>query len=177
MEPHQERIKEATMSYLASLLLLMLAFGPVPQQQEPPKAVPETVVKPDKVAVYVYRYKQYQGGALEPSVFCDEVQLARMDNGRFFKVLLEPGKHVFRSEDKQSGVELDLKPGQDYYLRVEISVGFWKGHGRLLLVPAEQGAFEIKKLKPLSAEKVKDRERVVVDGSATAAKTEEPKKQ
>lgn len=114
--------------------------------------------------VYVYRYKQFVGGALEPSVYCDEAQLARMDNGRYFMASIAPGKHTFRSNDQQSGMEWDLKPGQEYFLRVEIATGFMKGRGRLVVVPREQASYELKssKLKPLDAGKVVDKDRVSV---------------
>ena len=46
---------------------------------------------------------------------------------------LSPGKHAFRSNDKQSVVDLDLKSGQTYFIRIDIATGFWKGHGRLTL--------------------------------------------
>jgi len=36
-----------------------------------------------------------------------------------------------------------------------------KGHGRLLSIAPEQGSYEIKKLKPLDADKVKDTQHVV----------------
>lgn len=110
--------------------------------------------------VYFYRYKQYIGSALSPSVYCDEGELARMENGRFFVAKLKSGKHVFRSNDRQSGVETELKGGQEYYVRVELVPGMLKGHGRLILTQPEQGAYEIKKLKPLDADKVKDNEHV-----------------
>jgi hypothetical protein len=113
--------------------------------------------------VYVYRYKQFVGYTVEPSVYCNEVQLARMDNGRYFKVALAPGTYVFRSNDKQSGIEMELKAGEQYYMRVEIVQGLWKQYGRLVLMAKEQGSYEIKKLKPLGAGKIKDRQRVVVD--------------
>lgn len=118
-----------------------------------------------KATVYVYRYKQFVGSALSPSVYCDEVQLARIENGRYFAAKIDPGKHVFHSNDKQSGVELDLKAGQNYFIRVEIATGFMKGHGRLVLVPAEQGGYELQssKLKPLDSNKVEDTSRVSVD--------------
>lgn len=114
-----------------------------------------------QATVYVYRYKQFVGSALSPSVYCDETELARMENGRFFVVKLPAGKHVFRSNDKQSGVEEDLKGGQTYYIRVELVPGMMKGHGRLLSIAPEQGSYEIKKLKPLDADKVKDTQHVV----------------
>lgn len=113
--------------------------------------------------VYIYRYKQFIGYTVEPSVYCNEVRLARMDNGRYFKVVLAPGTYTFRSNDKQSGIEMELKSGEQYYMRVEIVQGLWSQHGRLVLMAKEQGAYEIKKLKPLSPGKIKDRKRVVVD--------------
>jgi hypothetical protein len=112
--------------------------------------------------LYFYRIKQFAGSALEPTVYCDNVELARMDNGRYFGVSLTPGKHTCRMGDKQTGFEIDAKPGQEYYAKIGIEAGFWKGHGRLTLVQPEQGAFELKKVKPLGASKVKDKKLVVV---------------
>jgi hypothetical protein len=118
-----------------------------------------------KSVVYVYRYKQFVGSALAPSVYCDEAQLARMENGRYFAINVDPGRHTFRSNDAQSGVQLDVKPGQEYYIRVEIVPGMMKGHGRLILTAAEQGRYELQsnKLKPLDANKVLDASRVSVE--------------
>lgn len=116
-----------------------------------------------KATIYFYRYKQFIGYRAKPSVYCDETQLAKIQNGRFFVVKLDPGKHTFRANDKQSGVELDVKAGQVYYIRVEIVESFLKQYGRLVLMAPEQGAYEVKKLKPLGAENVRDRLRVVVE--------------
>lgn len=115
-----------------------------------------------KATLYFYRLKQYAGSALEPTVYCDDKQLARMDNGRYFGVKLDPGKHACNMGDKQTGFELDLKAGQVSYAKVAIETGFWKGHGRLTLVQPEQGAFEIKKTSPLGSGKVKDRALVAI---------------
>lgn len=115
-----------------------------------------------KATIYFYRIKQFAGSALEPSVYVDDKEVARMDNGRFFGVMLEPGKHTFRMGDKQTGFEIDMKSGQVYYARVSIEPGFWKGHGRLMLLQPEQGSFEIKKVKPLGVDKVKDRSLVTI---------------
>jgi len=126
----------------------------VPQSGAPAEA---------KVSVYIYRYKQFVGSALQPSVYCDDAQLARMENGRYFTAKIDAGKHTFRSNDQQSGVELDLKAGQEYFLRVEIATGMLKGHGRLVLTAPEQGRFEVKGLKPLDEGKVADKTRVSVE--------------
>src|ERR1700730_9147034 len=93
-----------------------------------------TDTKASKATVYVYRYKQFVGGALAPSFYCDETELARMENGRYFTANIDPGKHNSCTIGKQSGKELDMKAGQEYFLRVEIAAGVMKGHGRLVLM-------------------------------------------
>jgi hypothetical protein len=138
---------------LSTLLLTgLLAFAQAPANS----ATPAVGGQASKATVYVYRYKQFVGSALEPSVYCDDAQLARMSNGRYFTVKVDPGKHTFTSNDKQSGIELDAKAGQEYFMRVELVPGMMKGHGRLILMSAEQGAYELKsdKLKPIDASRV-----------------------
>jgi hypothetical protein len=115
-----------------------------------------------KASVYVYRYKQFTGSGLTPSVYCDEQEMARMDNGRYFVVQIDAGKHTFRSNDKQASIDLETKAGQKYYIRIEIASGFMKGHGRVVLMSPEQGESEIKKLKPLDDGDVRDHDKVVV---------------
>ncbi len=130
--------------------------------QEAAQPAPPVAVEADKSIIYFYRVKQFAGSSLEPSVYCDDKELARMDNGRYFGVKLPPGKHTFRMGDKQTGFEIDMKAGQNYYAKVSLEIGMWKGHGRLTLIQPEQGSFEIKKVKPLGADKIKDRALVAI---------------
>jgi hypothetical protein len=109
-----------------------------------------------KARVYVYRYKQYAGSGIRPSIFCDEKDIARIQNGHGVVMGLTPGKHTFRSNDKQSQIEVDLKPGQECYIRLEIAVGMWKGHGRLTMIMPEQGIGEFKQMKPADPGMIKD---------------------
>ena len=117
----------------------------------------------DKARVYVYRYKQYAGKALRPSIYVEDRDVARIQNGRYVILSLPTGKHSFRSNDKQSEIDLDLKGGQDYYIRIDIAMGLWKGHGRLTLVQPEQGAGEMKQMKPADSGMINDREYLVED--------------
>jgi hypothetical protein len=153
------------MRKLTMLALAVCFLGLAASAQEPAADSQTTDAKASKATVYVYRYKQFIGSALSPSVWCDETELARMENGRYFTVTLDPGKHTFHSNDPQSGVALDLKAGQPYFIRLEIATGLMKGHGRLTLVAAEQGTYELKssKLKPLDQGKVVDKTRVSVE--------------
>ena len=153
------------------VLGLTLTGAAIAQTEKPASDQPATGEA--KATIYFYRTKQFAGSGLEPSVFVDDKELARMDNGRYFGVTLEPGKHTFRMGDKQTGFEIDMKAGQEYYARVTIEAGFWKGHGRLTLMQPEQGAFEIKKVQPLGVSKVKNRDLVTIfEGSEKTTATE-----
>ncbi|HEX8493642.1 MAG TPA: DUF2846 domain-containing protein [Pyrinomonadaceae bacterium] len=115
--------------------------------------------------VYIFRPSKLVGKALEPSVFCDGVELGRMDNGRYLMLKLKPGKHVVHMTDQKKGFEVDMGGGQEYYFRVGIEMGMWKGHGKLMLVDNEKGAAEVKKLKPLGRDKIKDQTMVVAEAN------------
>jgi len=160
------------MKAMRVLSFLIFVTGGIALAQQPASTPSTSDTKESKATVHIYRYKQFVGGALEPSVYCDEVQLARMDNGRYFAAMVDPGKHTFRSNDTQSGIELDAKAGQEYFIRVEIATGFAKGHGRLILKSPEQGSYELKskKLKPLDASKVMDKARVSLEEVGTGAR-------
>jgi Protein of unknown function (DUF2846) len=145
-------------------MLLVIFLASFAFAQEPANTTQAADKSDSKATVYIYRYKQFTGSALAPAVYLDEAELAKMENGRYFTVRVDPGKHVFHSNDKQAGVELDLKAGEQYFVRLEIAAGFVKGHGRLILVAPEQGSYELRssKLKPLDANKVVDASRVSV---------------
>lgn len=142
-------------SVIASLLFLFMPAAVAAQEAPKPSA--------DKVKVFVYRYKQFVGKGLRPSIYANDKDVARVQSGRYVALALTPGKHLFRSNDKQSQVELELKPGQEYYIRIDIATGFWKGHGRLTLVQPEQGAGELKQMKPSDADMIKDKEFLAAD--------------
>ncbi|HKS76177.1 MAG TPA: DUF2846 domain-containing protein [Terriglobales bacterium] len=158
------------MKFVGLTLLLMTLIAAAQDQPQ------SSGGKEQKATVYVYRYKQFVGSGLSPSVYCDEVQLARMENGRYFSVAVDPGKHVFRSNDSQSGIELDAKAGQQYFIRLEIAAGMMKGHGRLILTAPEQARYELQssKLKPLDSGKVVDKERVSIEEAKLDAQPAAP---
>jgi hypothetical protein len=141
---------------LGLFALATCAFGQ--EAAQPASAAPAAEAK---ARVFVYRYKQMMGKGIRPSIYCDEVDVARIQSGRSVVLALPAGKHSFRSNDKQSEIQIDLKSGQDYYIRVEIASGFWKGHGRLVLVMPEQGVAEFQKMKPVDPGMIKDRTYVI----------------
>lgn len=126
-----------------------------PAQNEPAASAPASDAK---ATLYIYRPRRYAGAALKPSVYADDTELVRLENGRFFVARLNPGAHTIRSNDKATGVELEMKGGAEYYVRIDIEAGAWKGHGKLTLVLPEQGQYEVKQEKPSNDSDIKNRE-------------------
>src|SRR5665213_221898 len=110
-----------------------------------------------KAVVYVYRLQGGSGPAPNsPSFYCDEHEMARMQHGRYFSIRLDAGKHSCRSTDEQSVVELDVKAGQTYYIRGEVVPVRGRPRGAIARMSPEQGASELRTLKPLPSGMVKD---------------------
>jgi hypothetical protein len=147
------------------------ASGQTAQAASIESAQAENQSAEEMATVYIYRPGKLVGKALEPSVFCDGVELARMDNGRFLMLRLKPGRHTVHMTDKKKGYEVDMGRGQQYYFRVGIELGMWKGQGKILLEDNEKGAADVKKLKPLDRSKIKDQTMVVVEPIAPAKTT------
>lgn len=150
------------MRHTSMMAVLVFLFVPPAMTAQQPQGS-----SANNVRVYVYRYKQYMGKGLRPSIYCDDRDVARLQSGRYLVLAIAPGKHTFRSNDKQSQVEPDLKLGQEYYIRIDIAPGMWKGHGRLTLVQPEQGAAELKQMKPIDAGMIKEREFLAADFEPT----------
>jgi hypothetical protein len=96
----------------------------------------------EQATICFYRPKRYEGYALKPSVFVDETKAGTMHNGSSVKVSVTPGAHRVYSTDKSTGLDLNAKPGETYYVRIDIQVGFWKGHGGVTLVDPQEGKYE-----------------------------------
>lgn len=115
----------------------------------------------DSATVFIYRPEKLLGKALEPSVFCDGVELARMDNGRYFALRLKPGKHIVHMTDRRKGFAIDMGSGQTYYFRVGVEMGMWKGQGKLTMEDGQKALPEIKKVRFIGQDKIKDHMMIV----------------
>jgi len=116
-----------------------------------------------KATVYVYRKKNFNTRNMQPSVYLDGEEVARMDDGKYFAIKLEPGKHRLEVNKGHSGAEIDMKAGEQYYFRIDIKPGFWKGRGEILYMQKEQGSLEIQKMNPLEDKWIKDKSKVTAD--------------
>lgn len=144
---------------VAFLLLFPCAFAQGPEQKPSTRpAAPAAEPKADRYAiVYIYRHKVLGGPMLfelKPSVYLDDQEIARMDDGRYFVFQLEPGRHSFRAADKRSGGWLSVKPGETYYLRYDSIPHVPKVRRELGAVLPEQATYELKNLRYLDADKI-----------------------
>jgi hypothetical protein len=105
--------------------------------------------KDGKVRVFVYRNSGILEMEFKPSVFADETDVAQVQAGHNLTLALAPGTHTFRSTDK--------KAGQQYFVRIDVSLAALKGHGKVVSVAPEQAAPEYAQTKPADDSMLKDR--------------------
>ena len=126
----------ATAVLLASCLLWAQPSA-IAQDQKPSSAA----------TICIYRPHRFEGYALKPPVYVDQVELTSLRNGESVQVIVSPGQHRLNSNDKSTGVDLDAKAGQTYYMRVDIKTGAWKGHGAITLIDFQEGKYEFSQQK------------------------------
>lgn len=121
-----------------------------------------------EATVYVYSYKHVRTlGKVAPPVYVDDTLLAKLDGARYFIVKLEPGTHAFHLKDKKrGGIEMEFKAGETYYIRMDKREGTTVGASGLVLVPKEQGAYDVKQMKPTDKGDIKDKARVSTEAPA-----------
>jgi hypothetical protein len=140
------------------LIGTVLAAGQLSQMSQ--QAGPGPATKDGKVRVYVYRNAGITGKEFRPSVFVDEKDTARLQSGRSVILALPAGTHIFRSTDKKEQFQIDLKPGQKYFVRIDVSVVSLKGRGKLNVVLPEEGMPEFAQTTPADSSMLKDRSMV-----------------
>jgi hypothetical protein len=120
------------------LFVVFLASSVVSAQDQPQTST---------ATICFYRAHRFEGSALKPPLYVDEIEVAHLHNGDAVQVTVTPGAHQIHSNDKSTGIELDAKAGQTYFVRVDIKTGAWKGHGQITLIDPQEGRYEFAKQK------------------------------
>jgi hypothetical protein len=160
-------MRRCSASALVSVLLILILNGcssSTPPTTTPPSTTPTPTAAaaaappndPNTARVYIYRTKEFVGFALRPTVMLDGHDLINVKNGTVWVGNFKPGHYKFQMDDKKSGAEVDLKPGDTVYFRVDIVPGFWKGGGKMTMMAKEQGSLEVQNLTPLPPGEVAD---------------------
>jgi hypothetical protein len=149
---------------LACLLILTVIFGPNLQAQQPSEFRGK-----EKTLVVVFRPGRWIGRTTTPSVYIDGVEVARIDNKRYFSIYLPRKTYTF-AIDRWRGARpsQNVKVGKEpLYLKVR----FYKSYTVLELVDQKAALTEIKKtkIKPLDSKWVRHKDIVfdLTDPGAT----------
>jgi hypothetical protein len=97
--------------------------------------------------IIFYRRSAFYGKALRPSIFLDGNEIGRLKNGRYLSCQTTTGKHLLASSKKDTAVEVTLTEDQPQYVEMLIQSGTWRGAGRLVPVPADEGKRKAGELK------------------------------
>jgi hypothetical protein len=152
------------MNFIRSCVLLLTAMVPlasyafINEQSAPEKS--------DQFAiVFFYRLKGWPPNFFEPVLLVDGAELARMDNGRYFAIRLEPGKHTLRTEHMKQSLSLELEGGKEYYFEVKALA---RRRSSLSAPDSALGKAITEtpdkiRLKPLDADKIIDSSKVIAN--------------
>jgi len=98
-------------------------------------------------------------GQVRKPIFLDDKEIADVRPEHFFVAMIPAGKHTLNLKNKKfGGIERDFEAGKTYYLRID-----WRNNGMALvpqgfvIVPEENGAFDVRQLKPIDTGNIKDK--------------------
>jgi Protein of unknown function (DUF2846) len=100
-----------------------------------------------KATIIFYRPGAFYGKALKPSIYVDGNEIGRLKSGKYISYQTTVGKHSLSSSKKDAEVEVSVSSDQAQYVEMLIQSGTWRGAGRLVPVPAEEGKHKADQLK------------------------------
>ncbi len=110
-----------------------------------------SAVAEDVGTITIYRMADHVRG-WKPVVTCDGQRVAAVQGGKYVKINVSVGKHSFASSNSKEAVDVDVKPGGDYYLRLtHTSLG---GSGTFDVADPAQARSQLIRMEPLSVTEV-----------------------
>lgn len=110
----------------------------------------------DKGLVYIYRSASFKGAAVSYDVHVkhnnNDKVVTKLKNGGYYPYFADAGENeVWAKTEAKSSVTLDVKPGQTYFVKGGIRMGFAVGRPELTMQPADVGIAEVAECKLLGA--------------------------
>jgi hypothetical protein len=101
----------------------------------------------EKALIYVYRPYSVLGAVLIPTVNCGENGIA-IGPGGYHPFTVTPGTISCNAHtEATSEVEIEARPGEEYYVKEDMGVGFFIGRPHLSTVEPEIGRSQIQACK------------------------------
>jgi hypothetical protein len=107
----------------------------------------------DVGTITIFRLVDHHRG-WKPVAFCDGQRIAAVQGGKYIKMNVAVGKHTFTSNNAKTGVDLEVKPGGDYFIRVSGTTGPFSENGLLELADPVQARQQIDRLEALPADQI-----------------------
>ena len=123
---------------LSSFLLIIgcASLGPVYSKVD---KIPD-----NRGLVYLYRPSSFFCGGFTYNVKTGDRIITTLYNGGYYPYFSAPGEKEFWAEtESKSSVTLDVKPGETYYIKGEVGVGFLVCRPHLMAVDPEIAEKEI----------------------------------
>lgn len=137
------------MCWLLLVILLLQGCASLGPAYTKVEQIPE-----NKGLIYIYRPSSIVGGGISPDVKVGETVIATLYNGGYYPYFANPGEvELWAKTESKSAVTLDVKPGETYYVKGTIGVGFFVGRPHLIVVSPEEGAKEIAACKLIPEKK------------------------
>jgi hypothetical protein len=153
---------------LTLVVITGCAEAPAPVTGPPPEMfVDAPGGPPDKAVMTFYRPRRGFGAVLNTSVFIDSVEIADLDNGTYVTAAVAPGRRQIHSDEAEDALWVEVEVGREYFYRIDLEMGFWKGHGRLVPVPGPDGQAHFRSLKLKQGKDIRVREMVLPSPSVT----------
>ena len=135
--------------YLAIFLLLLMAGCATVPMSSPAADAAAKQFKPvpDKSVLYVYR-DESMGAAVRMDVKIDGETCGQTAADTYFRFVLPPGNHKITSvAENTDSVDIDMKPGQLYYVWQEVKMGVLYARSKLHVIGANKGQTDIRSCK------------------------------
>jgi hypothetical protein len=105
----------------------------------------------DVGTITIYRMADHVRG-WKPVVTCDGQRVAAVQGGKYVKINVSAGKHTFSSSNSKNGIDVEVKPAGDYYIRLTAtSMG---GGGTFDLADPAQARSQLIRMEPLSVTEI-----------------------
>ncbi|HEV8642485.1 MAG TPA: DUF2846 domain-containing protein [Methylomirabilota bacterium] len=96
-----------------------------------------------KAVIYIYRPSAL-GPAVQYDVKRGDTVITTMKAQGYYPYITDPGEvELWAETESKASVTLDVKPGEVYFVKAGIGMGFFVGRPRLQVVPREEGEKEI----------------------------------
>lgn len=120
---------------------------------------PSYIDSGDRAVFYVYRPTETYGRLVGPTIALDDHEIGLWRDGGYFDLVVKPGRHILETKYNRSWwmgegdrLELNVKPGERYFIRVQALPGYSSALFRLSVVMEDNALIEIRDTRRLDVE-------------------------